>query len=109
MPKEHQLTLMTEIKVHSSVEAEGRKAGMSRRKGWFRRIKVGTFPQRGHPGRFALVEMVMKRVGFGDWYSKRVIDAETGEIIATREHRFSEHQGYGSAKIKRPDAASEQP
>ena len=88
-------------KIDSSLEGEARKAGKSREKGWFQRFKVGIFPQRGHPGKSAFVQMVMKRVGFGDWYREIVVDRDTGELLKKRDHPLHEHQGYGSAKLKR--------
>ena len=36
-----------------------------------------------------------------DWYSKTIIDPQTGEIILSVEHPLSEHKGHGSAKWKR--------
>jgi hypothetical protein len=101
MPKNYQVLITAEAKVASALEAEGRKAGKSRRKGWFQRIKIGAEAQRGRPGKLAIVERLMKRVGFGDWYSEKVIDHETGNLLHECEHPFSEHQGHGSAKQKR--------
>jgi hypothetical protein len=92
MSKRHTKEINTETRIASSLEAEGRKAGKSRRKGWFQRIQVGTVPQRGSPGKFAVIEKFMKRVGFGDWY--------TGEVLRICEEPLSQHQGHGSAKLK---------
>jgi len=87
-----------------SLEGEARKAGKSRRKGWFQWFKVGTEPQRGRPGRFALVEKLIKRVGFGDWYSERVKDKDTGELIHECHEPLSKHQRHGSAKQAPPNS-----
>jgi hypothetical protein len=82
----------------ASLEGEAVQAGNSRRSHWF---KVGTEPQRGRPGRYAIVEKLMKRVGFGDWYSEKVRDKDSGEVIheCHEPHEpLSEHQRHGSAK-----------
>jgi hypothetical protein len=82
----------------ASLEGEAVQAGKSRRRGWFHWFKVGTKPQRGRPGRYAIVEKLMKRVGFGDWYSEKVRDKDSGEVIHERHEPLSEHQRHGSAK-----------
>jgi hypothetical protein len=102
MPTEHKLGIGVQTPQANSLAAEGRKAGMSRSMGWFQRILVGIVPQRGHPGKFALVEKFMKRVGFGDWYSEKVRDQETGELIHQCEEPLSEHQRHGSDRSGPP-------
>jgi hypothetical protein len=87
-----------------STAGEARQAGRDSRKGWFHRFLVGKVPQRGHPGKFAFVEKLMKRVGFGNWYSEKVIDADTGEVIHECNEPFDQHQGHGSAKFKSPQS-----
>lgn len=102
MPKQHNLELKTETKLVSSLEGEGRRGGLGRKKGWFHRFRVGIFPQRGHPGKFAFIESFVKRVGFGNWYSEKVTDQETGELLHRCEEPFDQHQNHGSAKPKKP-------
>lgn len=104
MPTEHKLGISTQTPQANSLEAEGRKAGMSRRKGWFQWIQVGMLPQRGHPGKFALVEKFMKRVGFGNWYSEKVTDQESGDVIHDCHEPLDQHQLHGSAKPKPPQS-----
>ena len=36
-----------------------------------------------------------------DWYSEKIIDSETGEILHFCEEPLSKHQGHGSAKRPR--------
>lgn len=100
MPTEHKLEINMQTKMATSMKAEAVKAGMSRRKGRFQRVLVGIIPQRGRPGRFALIETFMKRVGFGDWYSEKIRDEETGEMLHHCDEPLSEHQGHGSARPK---------
>lgn len=40
-----------------------------------------------------------------DRYFKKVVDPATGEVVRTCEERLSEHQGYGSAKGRKPPSA----
>jgi len=98
MPKNHNLTIKTEIKPIASVKATGFKAGLSRTKGWFQWIFVGEIPQRGRAGALALVQVVAKRVEFGNWYSKKVMMKDSGEVIHTCEEPLDQHQGHGSDK-----------
>jgi hypothetical protein len=100
MAKQYTKEIDTITKIASSLEAEGRKFGKGRRKGWFQRIQVGTVPQRGGLGKFALIEKLMKRVGFGDRYSEKIVDRDTGEVLRVCEEPLSQHQGHGSAKLK---------
>ena len=80
---------------------EAREEGKGRKRGWFHRSFIGTEPQRGHPGKFALKEWVMKRVDFGNWYSETVKDEETGELLHHCEEPFNEHTERGSAKNRK--------
>jgi hypothetical protein len=81
-----------------SIKGEGRKVGVGRKKGWLHRFLVGTVPQRGKPDTFAIIEQFMKRVGFGNWYSEKVTDHETGDVIHECHEPFDKHQRHGSAK-----------
>jgi hypothetical protein len=100
MPTTHHVIVDIKIGTNVSLNGEARKAGLGRKKGWFQRFYVGVLPQRGRSGAFVLIERTMKRVGFGDWYSEKVIDRETGEVINYCEEPLSVHQGHGSAKVR---------
>lgn len=85
----------------SSVEGEAREEGKGRKRGWFLRFRVGTVPQRGHPGKFAVIDRVMKGVGFGNSYSETVKDEETGELLHHCEEPFDQHRAHGTAKNRK--------
>jgi hypothetical protein len=98
VPKVYSVNLEIKCEQRVTLAGEARKAGLSRNKGWFHRFLIGRFPQGGRPGSFAIVEQTMKRVGFGNWYSKKVVDEETGEVLRQCDEPLSEHQGRGSAR-----------
>jgi hypothetical protein len=98
MAKQHEVKVDINTRSRVSVEGEARKAGKGRKRGWFHRFLVGTVPRRGHPGKFAFKVWVMKRVGFGNWYSETVKDEETGQLLHHCEEPFDQHTGRGSAK-----------
>jgi hypothetical protein len=99
-PKKYDLVIPTVSAQAVSTAGEARQAEKKSRKGWFHRFVVGTVPQRGHPGKFAFVEKFMKRVGFGNWWSEKVTDSTTGEVIHECNEPLDQHQGHGSAKSK---------
>lgn len=101
-PKKHDLVIPVVSPQAVSTAGEARRAVKNSRNGWFHRFLVGTVPQRGRPGKFALVEKFMKRVGFGNWYSEKVTDTETGEVIHECNEPLDQHQGHGAAKSKSP-------
>jgi hypothetical protein len=98
MAKRHELNLHVPTRQAVLVAGEARQAGRGRKRGWFHRFSVGTEPQLGHHGKFAFVAIVMKQVGFGNWYSKIVKDQETGELLRHCEEPLDQHRGHGSAK-----------
>jgi hypothetical protein len=104
MPKQYNQKMEIQSRLRGSLQGEARKAGIGRKRGWFHRFRVGSFPQRGRPGKFALVEAFMKRVGFGNWYSEKVIDEETGQVINQCDEPLDQHQKHGSAKPKPPQS-----
>jgi hypothetical protein len=101
VPRVHNVEISISTSQAVSVAGEARQAGKGRKKGWFHRFKVGKVPQRGHPGKYALIEWLMKRVGFGDLYSEKVIDADSGKVIHESHEPLSDHQGHGSDKFKK--------
>jgi len=101
-PKRHDLVISIASPQAVSTEGEARLAGRNSRGGWFHRFLVGTVPQRGRPGKFAFVAKFMKRVGFGNWYSEKVIDIETGETIHECHEPLDQHQDHGTAKFRPP-------
>ena len=98
MAKQHEVKVNIPSRSRVSVEGVACKEGKGRKRGWFHSFLVGTAPQRGHPGKFAIIARVMRRVGFGNWYSETVKDEETGELLRHCEEPFDEHTGRGSAK-----------
>jgi hypothetical protein len=98
MAKQREVKVDIPSRSRVSVKGEAREEGKGRKRGWFHRFFVGTEPQRGHSGRFAFKVRVMKRVGFGNWYSETVKDEETGELLHHCEESFDRHTGRGSAK-----------
>ncbi len=98
MPKQFDVRIRIEQEGQTSLEGLAVEAGKSRRKGWFHWFKVGAEPQRGRLGRYAIVERLRKRVGFGDWYSEKIRDKDTGETIHECHEPLSEHQGHGTTK-----------
>ena len=98
MPKQHDVTITTQTRSHTSVEGEARRAGMGRKKGWFAWFKIGEEPQRGRPGRFAIIDKLKRRVGFGNRYKETVRDSDTGELMHHCDEPLDQHQGHGSAR-----------
>src|ERR1700722_14663068 len=98
MAERHEADVDIITRQRVSVRGEAWEAGKSRKRGWFHRFFVGTEPRGGHPGRFAFKVWLMKRVGFGNWYSETVKDEETGELLHHCEHPFDQHTDHGSAK-----------
>lgn len=99
-PKHHDLVLKIEQPSGALVAGEARQAARKSREGWFHRFLVGIVPRRGTPGKSAKVEKYMKRIGFGNWYSEKITDPETGEVLHERHEPLDQHQGHGSAKFK---------
>jgi hypothetical protein len=100
MPKQYSIKIGVQQQQASSIQGEARKPGVGRKKGWFHRFAIGVFAQRGKPGKWAIVEKFMTRVGFGDRYREKVTDYETGEVLRDCDDPLSQHQGHGSAKLK---------
>ncbi len=101
MAKRHELNLHIASRQTVSVAGEAREEGKGRKRGWFLRFFVGTESQRGLPGKFAFKVWVMKRVGFGNWYSETVKDEETGELLHHCEEPLDQHKEHGSAKRRK--------
>jgi hypothetical protein len=108
MAKRHEVNVAITTRQRVSLAGEARKAGKGRKRGWFHTFLVGTVPQRGHPGKFAIIAQFKKRFGFGNWYSETVKDEETDELLHHCEEPFNEHTGHGSAKNRKlPNKNSE--
>jgi hypothetical protein len=97
MPKQHNLILGSKIEQAVSIKATGFKAGLSRTKGWFKKVFVGLVPQRSRDGALARVERVSERASHGDRYHEKVTMKDTGEVIHECNEPLSEHRGHGSA------------
>jgi hypothetical protein len=98
MAKQYEQKVHINSRSRVSVKGEAWKAGNGRKRGWFHRFLVGIVAQRGHPGKFATKDLLVKRLGFGNWYSETVKDEETGELLHHCEEPFDEHTGHGTAK-----------
>jgi hypothetical protein len=84
---------------------EGRRAGLSRRKGWFIRSFTRLAAQISRGGALAYHTRVMDRDT--DRYVETVTMRETGEVVHHCDEPLSEHQGHGSARrALRPASAS---
>ncbi len=94
-PKVHRLEITAALKTSVSMDAVGIRAGQSRRKGWFKRIRSYLSLQVSRGGRTALIERTFER---GGDYSERVTMIDTGEVIHEIKERLVEHQNHGSAK-----------
>ena len=101
MAKQHEVNVDITTRSRVEVKGEAREEGKGRKRGWFLRFHVGSVPQRGHPGKFAIIDTVMKRVGFGNWYSETVKDEETGELLHHCEEPVDQHTGHGTAKSRK--------
>ncbi|MBN8964201.1 MAG: hypothetical protein J0H89_02230 [Rhizobiales bacterium] len=98
MPKTYKVELQVNVTAALCLHGEAHKG--SRKKRWFYRFWAGLYPQKSNPGRLARIDRSMKRVGFGDRYSEKVIDHHTGEIIHECHEPLSVHTGHGSAKTE---------
>jgi hypothetical protein len=49
--------------------------------------------------RWMIIHRIIDRVK--DWYSEKVIDPETGQVVHSCEEPLSKHQGHGSARRKK--------
>ena len=101
MPKTFNVKLDVQQDQAVSTKGEARQAGRGGR-GWFHRFLVGTVPQRGRPGAFAVVQQFMKRCGFGNWYSEKVTDQKSGNVLHECHEPLDRHQQHGSAKPQLP-------
>lgn len=88
--------VQAEAKVLSSMKAEGVRAGLSRGKGWFKRVFAGQALQRNRDNAVVDVERVFDRIG--DRYTETVTIQETGEVIHSTDEPLSRHKGHGSDK-----------
>jgi hypothetical protein len=82
-----------------SLHAEGRRAGMSRGKGWFKRIRMALVAQVSRGGAIAQHERIIDRDN--DRYTETVTIRDTGKIVHHWDEPLSEHRGHGSDKPKR--------
>lgn len=91
---------MTEkCEVEDFLGMEARRAGLSRRKGWFKRSFTRLVPQLSRGGALAYHARVMDRDG--DRYVETVTMRETGEVIHHCDELLSEHIGHGSSRRER--------
>jgi hypothetical protein len=95
MPKIHEVRLTATVKSSVSVSGIGFKAGLSKTKGWFQKFLTATNVLQAD-GTLANVTRYMKRKGFGNWYSEKVVDSVTGVVAHECEEPLDVHQGHGS-------------
>jgi hypothetical protein len=98
MPTEHKVEINATLEQAVSVGGESRQPNVGRKKGWMHRFLYGVVPQRGRPGSFAIKEWFQKRKAFGNWYSEKVVDQATGEVIRECHEPLDVHLNRGSAK-----------
>jgi predicted O-linked N-acetylglucosamine transferase (SPINDLY family) len=72
MPKTYNQLIKIEQPDAASLKATAFKAESSRKKGWFQKVFVGYVSQTSRAGAIAFVARLLKRVGFGNWYSEKV-------------------------------------
>jgi hypothetical protein len=84
-----------------SLDLEGRRAGMSRKKGWFKRIRSAMVHQWNRGGAIAQHEREFDRTG--DRYRETVTMRDTGEVVHHCDEPLSTHRGHGSDRRPRPD------
>ena len=77
----------------------GVRAGLSRTKGWFKKIFSGQVPQQSRGNAVADVERIFDRDA--DRYTESVIMCDTREVIHSADGRLSNHMGHGSDKSER--------
>jgi hypothetical protein len=99
-PKQFDMLITMQQESATSVGGESRLPNEGRKKGWMHRFLYGVVPQRGRPGSFAIKEWFQKRKAFGNWYSEKVVDEKTGELIHECHEPLDEHLKSGSAKLK---------
>jgi hypothetical protein len=78
---------------------EGRRAGLSRQKGWFIRSFTRLVPQVSRGGAPAYLTRIFDRDA--DRYVETVTMRETGEVVHRCDEPLSVHQGHGSARRQR--------
>jgi hypothetical protein len=97
VPNIHELKLSIEVRSTVSLAGTGFKAGLSKTKGWFHRIFTASKVKQAD-GADADVTRSMKRKKFGNWYSEKVVDSSTGEVIHQCDEPLDVHQRHGSDK-----------
>jgi DNA-directed RNA polymerase subunit RPC12/RpoP len=75
---------------HLFFVAKGFHAGMSKTKGWFRKIVSKMGIQRNRDNAITNVEHTYDSVSHGDRHTERVTLCETGEVIFYKEERLSD-------------------
>ncbi len=78
---------------------EARRAGLSRRKGWFIRSITKFARQRNRGGGISRVDRVLDRDA--DRYTETVTMRDTGEVVHQCDEPLSAHRGHGSDKKNR--------
>jgi hypothetical protein len=96
-PKVHHVEINVESKTAVSVAGTGFKAGLSKTKGWFQKVFTASNVRQAN-GKLAEVTRSMKRKRFGNWYSEKVVDSESGAAIHECEEPLDVHRGHGSDK-----------
>lgn len=96
--RSYAVNMTTEVKALTTLLAEGRRAGMNRTKGWFKRILTGQVPQRDRDGAIAAVDRIFDRDA--DRYIERVVIQKSGEVLHDVDEPLSAHRGHGSDRPK---------
>jgi hypothetical protein len=96
-PRVHHVEINVESKTAVSIAGTGLKAGLSKTKGWFQKVFTASNVRQAN-GKFAEVIRSTKRKRFGNWYSEKVVDSESGAVIHQCEEPLDVHQRHGSDK-----------
>jgi len=83
----------------SSLKAEGRRGGLSRKKGWFIRTLTGLVQQRSRGGATAQHDQKFDRDN--DRYTETVTMRDTGEVVHHCDEPLSEHKGHGADRARK--------
>jgi hypothetical protein len=93
------VAVVEKCEVEAFLGMEGRRAGLSRQKGWFIRSFTRLAPQVSRGGALAYLTRIFDRDA--DRYVETVTMRETGEVVHSCDEPLSAHQGHGSARRQR--------
>jgi hypothetical protein len=95
MKRAVEMTISSTITAHSKLSLKGRHGGRGRP---FIEQTVGDDLHR-KSGKWMRIQRVIDRAK--NWYREIVTDPQTGDVIHQCEEPLSDHQGHGTAKIRK--------